>query len=141
MMRPGANGVLLTAIATMALLTASCDPASVRKRQFVVQGERLYLENCSNCHQPDGSGLALLYPPLNDPEIVNQPQRIACAIRNGVAGEKQIAGKKFNQPMSAIDNLTDLEIAEIITFLTTTWGQGHQTTEAKTVQELIDNCR
>ena len=131
---------ILTALAVGMLLIA-CDPAAVKLRQFAVQGEQLYLENCSQCHQADGEGLALLYPPLADDELLSRPDRIACAIRYGADGPKEIGGKTFNQPMAAVEKLTDLEVAEILTFLTTSWGRNQQITEADTVQQLVKNCR
>ena len=122
---------------TIVMMLMSCDPSAVKLRQFAVQGEQLYLENCSQCHQTDGTGLALLYPPLADNELLSRPDRIACAIRYGAEGPKEIGGKTFNQPMAAVEKLTDLEVAEIITYLTTTWGGSKQIIEADTVQQLL----
>ena len=129
----------ITSLAILMLLMA-CDPAAVKLRQFTVQGEQLYLENCSQCHQADGKGLALLYPPLADQELLSRPDRIACAIRYGANGPREISGKIFNQPMAAVENLTDLEVAEIITYLSATWGGSQRIIEADTVQLLVKKC-
>ena len=127
--------------AMLLYLCTSCDPASTRLRQFQVQGERLYQENCSNCHQPDGSGLARLYPPVNDPNLLQHADRIVCAIRYGVNGPITIGGKTFDQPMVAVDRLSDLEIAEIITYMTTTWGGWERITEPDSVRLMSERCR
>ncbi|NJM93541.1 MAG: cytochrome c [Cytophagales bacterium] len=34
-------------------------------------GERLYQEYCSSCHQPDGSGVPGMYPPVKESDWVN----------------------------------------------------------------------
>ncbi|NKB32864.1 MAG: c-type cytochrome [Pseudomonadales bacterium] len=33
-------------------------------------GERLFLENCAECHQPDGNGIPEIYPALAGNELV-----------------------------------------------------------------------
>ena len=33
-------------------------------------GERLFLENCAECHQPDGMGIPNIYPALAGNELV-----------------------------------------------------------------------
>ena len=35
-----------------------------------VNGERLFLENCAECHQGDGEGIPNIYPSLADSELV-----------------------------------------------------------------------
>ena len=35
-----------------------------------VNGERLFLENCAECHQEDGKGVPNIYPSLADSELV-----------------------------------------------------------------------
>ena len=35
-----------------------------------VNGERLFLENCAECHQEDGEGVPNIYPSLADSELV-----------------------------------------------------------------------
>ena len=35
-----------------------------------VNGERLFLENCAECHQEDGEGIPNIYPSLPDSELV-----------------------------------------------------------------------
>ena len=35
-----------------------------------VNGERLFLENCAECHQEDGEGIPNIYPSLADSELV-----------------------------------------------------------------------
>ena len=49
--------VLLGAVA----FSCTSDP---KFDQYFVQGEKLYLQHCSNCHQKGGEGLGLLYPPV-----------------------------------------------------------------------------
>ncbi len=131
----------IPSIFLISIALTSCDSASPRLRQFQVQGERLYEQHCSNCHQPDGSGLASLYPPLRIDTLVTSPARIACAVHYGVKDTLEIGGKIYRQPMAALERLTDLEIAEIITFLSTRWGTKSNTTEPMEIRQMLQNCR
>lgn len=118
----------------------ACDPGAVRLSQYQVQGERLYQQYCSNCHQADGNGLAKLYPPVRNVQYTENKKAVACAIRYGLDEPIEINGIVYHQPMPAAGNLTELEIAELVTFLTTRWGNGKEIVETKEIQELLKNC-
>lgn len=86
--------------------------------QYFVQGEKLYVRHCSNCHQKDGKGLGLLYPPLDESDYMeNSFSETLCLMKYGISGELTVNGKSYNQPMPGVRSLTDLEIAEIATYI------------------------
>lgn len=90
----------------------------IRLMQYMAEGRRLYGLHCANCHQKDGSGLARLYPPLkNSDYLKNNFTKALCGIRYGQNHPIIVNGVDFNQPMPANPRLTDLEIAEISTFV------------------------
>src|SRR5215831_13174759 len=60
---PWTIGYRLWTICLLALL-ASCSTKDAKFQQYYVQGQMLYEKNCSNCHQKNGKGLGLLFPPL-----------------------------------------------------------------------------
>src|SRR5690349_18622211 len=45
---------------------------AVKFDQYFVQGEQLYAKHCSNCHQAEGTGLGLVYPPLNKSDFLEK---------------------------------------------------------------------
>jgi mono/diheme cytochrome c family protein len=54
--------------------------------EVLVQGVRVYAEQCVACHGPDGSGTALA-PALNDPQLAaKDPAELERTILNGVPG-------------------------------------------------------
>jgi cytochrome c551 len=116
---------LLAILATGCSKTESSRPAtSVKFDQYFVHGEQLYIKNCSNCHQKNGTGLGLLYPPINGSDYLAQHKdEVICLMRNGKSGELIVNGKNFNKEMPAIPSLTDLEIAEIATYIYNSWGR------------------
>ena len=96
---------------------------AMRFQQYYVQGKLLYATYCSNCHQRDGTGLAKLYPPLaNSDYLMADVSRAACIVRNGQEGSIEVNGIEYNLKMTGLAELKPLEIAEILTYVTNSWG-------------------
>ena len=114
----------------------------IKYRQYFASGKRLYALRCSNCHQKDGSGLARIYPPLQDSEYLKtDPGRTICIIRNGLKGEILVNDISFNQPMPASKDLSHLELAQLMTFLYSEWGEEVRIFPIADVAEMLENCR
>jgi len=110
-------------------------------QQYYVQGEQLYIKNCSNCHQKNGSGLGRVYPPLDTSDYMAQHfNEVICMIKYGKEGEIIVNGKKYNMPMKAIASLTELEIAEIATYIYNTWSHQRGIVEIKEVASALQSC-
>ena len=121
---------------------ASCSRQEVKLTQYIRQGEELYLKNCSNCHQKDGNGLGLVYPPVSQSDFFdNDPAKVICLIEFGLEGELKVNGKSFNKPMPAQPALTDLEIAEITTYLYNSWGRERGIIDVSSVTSAINTCQ
>lgn len=115
--------------------------AKVKYRQYFNNGRRLYLDNCSNCHQKDGTGLARLYPPIKDSDFFQKdPGRTVCIIRNGQRGEIIVNGITYNQPMPSNPGLSNLEIAELTTYLYGIWGEDDSLFSPSQVVEMSERC-
>ena len=132
------------AIAGMGLsfLVWSCGKNSSPKfRQYYNQGEQLYLKHCSNCHQKDGSGLGRLYPPLDSSDFMEkQFTQVICPIRHGKSGEIIVNGEQYNQPMPGILTLSDLEVAQIATYIYNTWTHERGLVEVKDASAILKDC-
>jgi len=132
---------------TFILFLISCGPNTdqgkykIKYKQYVNEGYRLYIQHCSNCHQKDGTGLARLYPPLKDSNyLMNDPDSIICIIKNGQKGEIFVNNISFNQPMPENLVLTNLEIAEITTFLYSEWGETKHFLSPQEIEEILSLC-
>jgi cytochrome c551 len=138
---------LLSLIILSLLWLCGCEskPAkqsSIKFRQYYLQGQELYSLHCSNCHQQDGSGLRLIYPPLDTSDYMNNNFRdVLCLIKKGKEGEIVVNGKKFNQRMPSFTHLSDLEIAEISTYIYNTWSHQKGLIEVKQVSETLSTCQ
>lgn len=126
-------------------LTAGCtsktgSDSSPKFKQYYVQGEQLYLRHCSNCHQENGTGLGLLYPPLDTSDYMQKNlEDVVCLIRNGKQGDLVVNGKTYNQKMPAVP-ITDLEIAEITTYIYNTWSHRRGMVDVKLVSDILKSC-
>ena len=114
---------------------------SIKFQQYYVEGEQLYITHCSNCHQKSGKGLGLLYPPLDESDYMEENlSAVLCQIKNGRSGELIVNGKSFNQVMPGVTTLTDLEIAEIATYIYNTWTHERGIIELKLVTKTLKEC-
>jgi mono/diheme cytochrome c family protein len=115
--------------------------SKIKFKQYYNNGKRLYVNHCSNCHQKDGSGLVRLYPPIqNSDYFILDFDRTICIIKNGLEGEIFVNSISFNQPMPANDKLTHLEIAELVTYLYSTWGDEHRMVQVEEVSKILNKC-
>lgn len=131
-------------------LFLSCQPQSSGKEntlanikdtkvlQYAIEGKILYENLCANCHQKDGSGLGKLIPPLFESDyMLEDIGRTARIIKFGQQGEIIVNGQIYNQAMPANPKLTDMEIAQIVTYLYNIWGNKEGVIDAKTVGEYL----
>ena len=113
----------------------------VRLKRYKIEGKIIYKAQCANCHQHDGSGLARLIPPLKDSDYLKADvARTICLIKNGMKGDITVNGIVFNQDMPAHSNLTDIEIAEVATYIYTLWGEKPEVISVKEVRQALDKC-
>lgn len=112
----------------------------IRLKQYSVKGAQLYKQYCANCHQSSGKGLASLYPPLaaSDYLLADLP-RAACIIKNGQAKEIEVNGVKYSQMMPGND-LTNLEVAEVLTYISNAWGNDAGLSGVKEVEKWLQDC-
>ena len=115
---------------------------STKFTQYYLQGEQLYTKHCSNCHQASGTGLGRVYPPLHQSDFMDKNfEKVICSIKYGISGEMIVNGEDFNQAMPGVPSLTDLEIAEIATYIYNTWEHERGLVEVKNVSQLLEKCR
>jgi len=99
-------------------LTAELGPAA--------RGKKIFLANCSVCHQPSGVGSAGQgYPPLVGSEwVLGSTKRLGMILLKGLEGPITVKGVQYGtavmQPWDK--TLTDSKIADVITYIRQEWG-------------------
>jgi len=87
-----------------------------------LDGKAEYLV-CQTCHQENGEGLPNLYPPLAGSEWMTGDPAISIAIiLHGMQGEVEVKGLKYNNVMAPWASLSDAQIAAILTYERSSWG-------------------
>ncbi len=115
------------------------DISDLKTKQYAVEGQQLYLNHCSNCHQEDGTGLRQLIPPLAAADyMLGNIENTIRIIKYGQKGEIVVNGQTFNQPMPANMKLTNLEIAQISTYIYNVWGNKSGLIDLEKVKSALE---
>lgn len=109
--------------------------------KYLVNGEMLYFQKCSNCHGEDGSGLQNLYPPLKNADYFQDLDKVICIIKNGASGEMMVNGKSYNQAMPANPKLYDLDIAQLTTWMYAEFQGKRQFVSPDSVKATLLRCK
>lgn len=109
--------------------------AGAKKSGGKVDGAALYASLCVACHQASGQGLAGVFPPLAGSEWVTGRDSTAAAILlHGINGPLTVKGVTYNGAMPAFGSqLSDEQIAALLTHLRSQWGNTAAPVTAETV--------
>jgi len=121
-----AKPMLRSGIATIGLLFLLF-AAGVAASEEAELGEQLFMDNCAECHQPDGHGLAGIYPSLRASEIVRG---------SGVDVALQLIIGRGEMPSFA-EALSAAEMAQLINYVRGVFIGAKEKISAETVAALI----
>ena len=102
-------------------------------------GLRVFNMVCVACHQPSGMGVAGQFPALAGSEwvLAESPNRIVRIVLNGLIGPIDVKGQQFNNNMLAWkDTLTDEQIADVLTYVRSEWGNKASSVSTEQVQKI-----
>jgi mono/diheme cytochrome c family protein len=89
------------------------------------RGKKVYETYCLACHQPDGTGVPNLNPPLVKTKwVLGDKKQLAKIVLKGLkGGEIDIDGDQFHNPMPPQESvLSDQEIADVLTYVRNSFG-------------------
>ena len=105
---------------TVALLRP---PVAAAGAAPAVDGKQLFGAKCAACHQASGLGVAGVFPPLAGAEWVLGSEKVLISILlHGVQGELEVKGNKYNGAMPAFGALADAELAAVLSYIRSDWG-------------------
>lgn len=104
----------------------------------VQDGEQIYNARCMSCHQANGQGVGKSFPPLVDTEwVTGDKGRLIRVLLDGLSGAIEVNGTNYSGTMppwrSALD---DEEIAEVATYIRTSWGNDASEITADEVERV-----
>ncbi|MCU4166274.1 c-type cytochrome [Carboxylicivirga caseinilyticus] len=96
-------------------------------------GELSYKKHCMSCHQKDAGGIPKMYPPLSKNSVISgDKDNLIKIVLNGMSGEIEVDGIKYNGVMASYRNLSDAEIASVLNYLRSNFGnEGEMITPAQ----------
>lgn len=109
-----------------------------------VVGKALFSSNCITCHQANGQGLPGQYPPLagSDVELGDATNHLIAIVLKGLQGPVTVEGKQFNNSMQAWEGqYTDQQLAAILTYVRSDWGNNAPPITADMVKQIRDEFK
>jgi mono/diheme cytochrome c family protein len=101
----------------------------------ISRGKTVYASYCLACHQADGSGVPNLNPPLIQTEwVTGSKSTLIDMILKGSRGKVEIDGETFHNTMPAQAHLTDLQIADVLTYIRNNFGNKASSVSAAEVK-------
>lgn len=109
-------------------------------KRYYTTGKVVYQSKCQNCHGDNGEGLSALMPPLTDSVYLQaNKHELPCIIKHGLNKPILINGKAFYSQMPAID-LPPVEMAEVITYITNSFGNKMGVTTTQMAEDDLNEC-
>ena len=92
---------------------------------FAEDGQALYEKKCSTCHQKEGTGISHAFPPLaGSPVLLSDDETVLSVVFNGRGGMP-----------SWLMFLNDQQVADILTYARSAWGNSAPPIEVASVKE------
>ncbi len=116
--------------AIVSMIFMSCDYVNYK------QGQGLYEANCVTCHMQDGSGVAELYPSLNNMQSSKTYfEAIPCIIRNGLNRQESVI------EMVGLQHLSEVEINNIVNYLVNDMNKLKQEQTLQQTSSILLKCK
>jgi mono/diheme cytochrome c family protein/glucose/arabinose dehydrogenase len=114
-------------------------PLTETQTALFEKGKTIYATLCAACHQPHGFGLDGLAPPLVDSEwVIGKTDVLARIVMHGLAGPVKVSGRTYNLAMPPLPQLTDEDIAGVLTYIRREWEHTASAVETKSVTAIRD---
>ncbi len=112
------------------------------ERRRIAAGQALFEITCASCHGFQGEGQEGQAPPFEDSEWVWGPEeRLVRIVLHGLRGPVEVAGREWDLEMASLELLDDRQVAEILSYVRSRWGQGAPLIVPETVTRIREQER
>ncbi|ASU34092.1 c-type cytochrome [Mucilaginibacter xinganensis] len=133
--------IIVICFALVAMVVSCQSDEIIEFNRYYVNGSTVYQVHCQNCHGAKGEGLQGLIPSLTDSAYLkNNREVLACFIKKGLKGNITINNKNYEGEMPP-DDLAPLEIAQVLTYITNSFGNKMPTINTEKVNADLAKCR
>ena len=107
------------------LLSLIATAQSAQATEYI-RGEKLFAQNCAECHQTNGKGITNIYPSLAGSEVVKGSGiDVALVLIIGRGEMPSFAG-----------SISDEDMAKIVNYVRNSWGNTGELITAKMIEPL-----
>lgn len=134
------NSIFIVSI--VAIIVSCQNQQQIDLQNYMSNGKDIYVAKCQNCHGETGEGLGQLAPPLTDSVFLkNNKTRLACIIKNGLNESITIHGKEYKEKMPAFPELANIDVAQVMVFITNSFGNKQGFVHYNEVSKDLQNCK
>jgi mono/diheme cytochrome c family protein len=102
----------------------------------LTRGKQVYLEQCLACHQADALGVSGMNPPLVKTKFVlGDKATLVKIVLNGMTGI-EVEGEDYHGVMAPHSDLTDQQIADVLTYVRNSFGNKATAVKASEVKAI-----
>ncbi|MFW0715547.1 c-type cytochrome [Pedobacter sp. N23S346] len=128
--------------AIIAIIISCQNQETINLQNYLSNGKDIYKTKCQNCHGENGEGLGKLAPPLTDSVFLKTNKtRLACIIKNGISERIMINGKEYQEKMPAFPELADIDVAQVMVYITNSFGNNQGFVPYSKVSIQLQNCK
>jgi mono/diheme cytochrome c family protein len=98
-------------------------PTQNKLQASIDRGKIVYTSRCLTCHQVDGSGVPNMNPPLIKTKwVLGDKTALIEIVLKGMNTGVEIDGMRYHNVMASHADLTDLQIADALTYVRNSFG-------------------
>ena len=109
--------------------------SALKSGDAIKTGARVYIDNCAACHRTDGLGYERVFPRLAGNPVVEAPNSaslVSIVLTGSRTPRTPETPAQFSMPAFAW-RLKDQDVADVINFIRSSWGNSASTTSAANV--------
>jgi mono/diheme cytochrome c family protein len=111
-------------------------PLNAAQTALFEKGKVTFNTLCAACHQPHGFGLDGLAPPLVDSDwVLGKPDVLVRIVSHGLGGPVKVSGRTWDLTMPPLPQLTDEDVAGVLTYIRREWEHTASPVDAKFVHD------
>lgn len=89
----------------------------------IKRGQQVFAATCIVCHQKNGKGVPRLNPPLTQTEyVLGDKSPLIQIVLKGLNQPIEVEGETYNNVMPSFAQLTDQQIADVLTYVRNSFG-------------------
>jgi mono/diheme cytochrome c family protein len=103
----------------------------------VARGKIVYGKICLACHMADGNGVPMMNPPLvNTTYVLGDKEKLITIVLNGFKEDVEINGQTYSNVMTPHKDLTDQQIADVLTYVRHSFGNKASAVKVSDVKKV-----